>query len=211
MRVFLAFDITDTLRGLVAEWQEHLRQRGVRARWTAPGKTHLTALFVGDIADIDVPLLTEAARSACKKTAAFTGICGQPDVFGRVPRVIFLSVQDNPPGAFAAFAGCLRQAAKDAGINFPEADHDPHPHLTIARFRNRQESDTVRKVCTTDSNGLVLCEASPATLELAKKQVSACFSVLTLYKSTLYPQGPEYEALARFPLAGTGLDGRDRQ
>ena len=49
LRVFLAIELTPTVRAALARAQEKLRRTGARVTWTAEANLHLTLFFLGTI------------------------------------------------------------------------------------------------------------------------------------------------------------------
>ena len=192
-RLFLALDVPDDVREQLARCSADAELAG--ARWVSPPELHLTLRFLGGVPEAEVDALR--ARLAAVKAPAFRVALAGVGVFpGRwsnrnPPRVLWAGVTPAAPVAV------LKQAIDDVlGPDAEAAGRSFSPHITLARFK--------------DAPGRGL---SPY---LERHAALACVPFLVdgfrLYESRTLPDGPRYEALARYslpvplplPLSGSG-------
>ena len=124
MRLFAGvFPSTEALEKIVAVQQEMISKTTCKASWTKPEKMHLTLRFYGSCEDVEKPLtqiegsLSDIGRFSfhLQKAGGFPS--------ARRARVAFL----DPVESEKLFLIANRLKA--------EGERDPHPHLTLARFR----------------------------------------------------------------------------
>ncbi len=180
-RLFVALDVPESVKDMLQEIRETADLRG--ARWTKRPTWHITLHFIGDaaIAPVDDAL---SALSTDTQAAAFHLALNGLGVFpkrGR-PRVLWAGI-DAPP-ALATLHRLSGEALKTTGYQ-PEA-RAYHPHITLARFKSEAPGKQY----------LERYLASQASLK------SEPFPVhhITLYESTLTPEGAVYEVRGRYTL-----------
>jgi 2'-5' RNA ligase len=128
-RLFVAIDLPDSTRQLLADLDPHVR--GVR--WTDPAQMHLTLGFFDDVPDqIDAALREKLG--AIEFGAFFLPICGAGTFSAKGgPKVIWVGVGKAHPHLFQIHKRA-QEAALAAGL---EPELRPwHPHITIARCRD---------------------------------------------------------------------------
>lgn len=141
LRTFLALDIPDEVRNVVATVQERLAHTGTTMRAVHPASLHLTVRFIGDWEENRLAELCAAVSRATAGVAPFAvrfaGLGAFPNPAR--PRVIFLDCQGDPPDAFAR----LHQAveAELEGLGLPRDSRGFRPHLTLARVKGPPSSD----------------------------------------------------------------------
>src|SRR4051812_119950 len=60
MRVFIAVDLPEDVRGKLGEVERELRLASSSARWVAPESIHLTLKFIGEISEAGLDQVDEA-------------------------------------------------------------------------------------------------------------------------------------------------------
>ena len=173
-RLFVAFDLADGLRRLLAE-------AGRRIAETAGGSgvpaenLHATVVFLGDLAEDRLPGVAgalSAAEGPAVRVAA--GACRARPSASRA-RLVAVELAD-PSGALAERWRRLAEAVRRAA-GMPRDDRAPWPHVTVARLRRPARVD-VRGDWYSPEQMFDLPSA-------------------TLYRSHLSRRGgPRYEALA---------------
>jgi len=136
-RLFVAIDLPDSTRQLLADLDPHVR--GVH--WTDPAQMHLTLGFFDDVEDqIDVPLREKL--SAIEFGPFFLPINGVGTFSAKgAPKIIWIGVGKAHPHLFQIHKR-VQEAALAAGL---EPELRPwHPHITIARCRE-VSAQTLRK------------------------------------------------------------------
>jgi 2'-5' RNA ligase len=186
MRLFLAIEPDENVRGQVGELIDTLRSQTPGVRWTPREKLHLTLAFFGDVHESRVAELTARAAEVVYRHRAFDVTLAGAGVFPgwRKPRVVWLGIQD---------AGALESLARDVAhfsddLGFPR-DHPFAAHLTIGRISKPLPAG----VQNTLKKALLSWDAQHP-FEVSR---------VILMQSALRPSGSEYILLAAFPLGAT--------
>ncbi|HPG69107.1 MAG TPA: RNA 2',3'-cyclic phosphodiesterase [Candidatus Hydrogenedentes bacterium] len=187
MRSFIAIELPDSVRDLLAALVARLRQSGAKASWVKAENAHLTLRFLGDVAEHDLNRLAEWLTLAYRECPPFSlGIAGTgafPSI--RRPEVVWVGVApvEEPLLKVQAFA---ERGAVHIGLT-PET-RVYRPHLTVARIRDRHRTGRL-----------------PSMLEEEQAFSAGEFEVghVSLFHSQLTPSGPIYRKLREFPLCST--------
>jgi RNA 2',3'-cyclic 3'-phosphodiesterase len=166
-RLFVAIDVPDSTRQLVAALDPHIR--GVR--WTDPAQMHLTLGFYGNVPDAS-DLALRDRLTAIEFGAFFLPITGVGAFSAKgAPKIIWIGVGKAHPHLFQIHKR-VQEAALAAGL---EPELRPwHPHITIARCKD-VSAQSLRKFLQTNAGfdaGMIHVEA------------------FHLYSSKLTPAGP---------------------
>lgn len=177
-RLFVAIDLSDRARSLVAAEQKRIKTRaGGALRFVAAEQLHLTLAFMPAVEAARVPGIIAAIERGFDQRAfsmTFSGLGVLPPR-GR-PRVLYLDVTAGAADVVALQRSVANRLAEQ-GIALEERAFKPH--LTLARWRDGHAAD---------ARGL-LASASPVEIE---QTVSA----VTLYQSRLSSQGAVHASLA---------------
>lgn len=198
-RLFLAVPLPDDVQALVAELVASLGEEGWPVRWVQPEGSHLTLHFLGEtsperaeLVRLALPGAVAAHRPFDLRTAAF-GVF--PNF--RAPRVLWLGLH----GPVHRLESLQRDVGKTlAGLEFPIEDQPYHPHITLGRLRNsdgvktqlRGIPDAIKRRFVDSATGAAV---APPSRALPVREV-------LLMRSHLGRDGPRYETVAAFPLAG---------
>jgi 2'-5' RNA ligase len=184
MRLFVAVDVTDEVRGRALLVRERLGRAAGRIRWERPEKLHLTLRFLGDTAEDRLPAVLAAVERTAGSAAAgeveFGGLGVFPD--RGMPRVLWIGARDVG-GRLTALAEAMEAAAVELG--YPPERRSFTPHLTVARVEFVPRG--------TDLVGM-MPEADTAL------RASQPVTSTVVYRSELRRSGSEYVKLAQFEL-----------
>lgn len=188
LRAFIAVEIPEEVRALLAKEQLQLKPLGARVGWVAPENIHITMYFLGDIFGAQVEslgaMLKEAARGYAPFEIEVTGLgwFGPP----RSPRVIWAGIRD-PQKRLDALQQRIESGVRGLGLCTEERPF--HPHLTIGRVR---------------PGGHAALPALTRALEQAKDTVYGRCAVdaVRLMQSRLGSAGPRYSLLHEEKLKG---------
>jgi RNA 2',3'-cyclic 3'-phosphodiesterase len=173
--MFVALDLPEPQRSALAAWRDELVGGRADLRPVAPEALHVTLVFLGwQDADAAVDIAAAAFVEAAAPVLRAAGVRPLPP---RDPRLFALDLEDDGGRAVA-----LQTSVSAALRPWYQPEKRPFwPHVTLARVKRGR-----RRVPP-------LFEAPPPAEPFTARQ-------LTLYRSTLRPQGALYEPLARTEL-----------
>ena len=190
-RLFIALDLpNEFLEGLVA-WQREALGVREELRLLPKESLHVTLVFLGYQAERDV----ERISAVTFEEAAEPFELRPKEVIAvppRRPRLYAVALEDGAE-ALMQWQGRLAERLERGGFYKPEK-RPFWPHLTVARLKKEAGR---RKAGGRVSGGTGLPE-TPGLPEALATPFQA--RALTLYKSTLRPQGALYEPLATVDL-----------
>jgi 2'-5' RNA ligase len=197
MRLFVALDIDEDIRGRITRFLEGVRGFAPDARWVRAESLHVTLKFIGE-------KLEDEAEEIKRALEAITADSFEMNIrsYGffpgaQAPRVVWIGVEADPRLALLATAVDKRLAA----LNISEEEHAFSPHLTLARGAGGRGS--ARKK---EGNGH---PCHPFGLRYLQEKLAALptpeFGRMTaheffLFQSQPLPGGSRYTKLARFSL-----------
>ena len=177
-RLFLALDLPEPARASLVSWRDSLVAGRGDLRPVRPEALHVTLVFLGWQDESAAPRIAEAAFAALPggppPLLTPAGVRSLPP---RNPRLFALDLEDE--GGRASALQAAASAALEAGGWYRPEKRPFWPHLTLARVKRGE-----RRVAP-------LPDAPPPPSEPFEAPV------VTLYRSTLRPQGALYEPLAR--------------
>lgn len=179
MRLFVALDLPERLRGDLLDMQDGL---GL-GREVPEENLHLTLAFLGDCSEQEVEALHEMLDELRAPKVRLT-VHGAELFGGRRSSFLAASVERVPELVSLHEKTC--QGARMAGIALPRRRFKPH--VTLVRFSNRLPDIAQGRI------GAWLGTYGNARLAQAE---AVRFS---LYRSHLFEDGPVYEQLAEYPL-----------
>jgi 2'-5' RNA ligase len=181
VRVFVALDVPEEVRGALGYVISRLRETGSGARWIRPEGMHITLKFIGETPEATIPPIRGALaglRSPSPVEMSFRGLGFFPDA--RRPRVFWAGIESSPN--LGEIAASVERALEPLG--FPREARPFHPHLTLARLQPGVATDRLRE----------------AVKRLGAAEFGAARAAeFYLYQSVLKPSGAEYTRLASFP------------
>jgi 2'-5' RNA ligase len=186
-RTFVAVETSGEVQSRAAELIRRLRVVDAKVSWVLPANMHITLKFLGDQPDDAVAEICQAVQEGAAGVAPFEFLCRGAGAFPdlRRPRTLWLGVQ----GGLDEFVEL--HTAIDAALarrRFPKDRRGFRPHLTLGR---------VRQVGSDGEQMVRLLQEH----EQFEGGVTAVDEVV-VFASELTRSGPQYEVLARAPLAG---------
>ena len=183
MRAFIDIELSEAVRRAIEEFIAEFRKWGVRASWVKPENLHLTLRFLGEVDEATLAGLGDSLARAYRGTAPFCLEVAGAGCFPnpRRPSVLWAGVPDAPEVLWTVQA-IAETAAREWGLKAEGKTYTPH--VTVARIRDSRGRD-----------GLSKC------LDEAKRFRAGEFAVqnVSLFSSTLTPQGAIYRKLREFP------------
>ena len=194
MRLFVALDIDDNIRGRIARFLDGVHPFAPDARWARPESLHVTLKFIGEQPEETLRNITEALQTieASSLELNFRGCGFFPGA--RAPRVFWLGIEAS--SELTSLAAAVD--AKLATLNIPKEEHTFNAHLTLARSKGGSGSPRKRAGDGPNRSFQRLQEklAALPTPEFGTMTAREFF----LYRSQLAPGGSRYTKLAGFKL-----------
>jgi RNA 2',3'-cyclic 3'-phosphodiesterase len=182
--MFVALDLPDEARAAIAAWRDELVAGRRDLRPVRGTYLHVTLAFLGWQDEAAAERIASAAFAAAEGVAApRLAAAGVRPLPPRDPRLFALDLEDEDGRASRLQAAISRALA--AGRWYRPEKRPFWPHMTLARVKRNE-----RRVPP-------LPDAPPAPGQ------DFCARELTLYRSTLRPEGALYEPLARYELTPT--------
>jgi RNA 2',3'-cyclic 3'-phosphodiesterase len=185
IRSFLAIELSEGLKEIVAENIRELSQIPSKIKWVSPRQTHLTLKFFGSISYDTVEMISQTLSPIISDYPRFhitlKGLGAFPSLFR--PRVIWLSL-----GGKTEILRGLHQAIEGGlvPLGIPKEERPFQGHLTLGRNKDNQVNQELYR-----------------RLSQWVKEETTPFEVdeLVLFRSDLKPAGPEYSKLKTFLLS----------
>jgi RNA 2',3'-cyclic 3'-phosphodiesterase len=174
--MFVALDLPEGARDGLVEWRDRLIADRRDLRPVRPEALHVTLVFLGWQDESAADRIAGAAFEAASGAAPRLTPTGVRPVPPRDPRLFALDLDDEDDRAVALQAAISK--ALEAGRWYRPEKRPFWPHMTLARVKRG-----VRRAPP-------LGEEPPPREPFGARE-------LTLYRSTLRPQGALYEPLAR--------------
>ncbi|MBN1356860.1 RNA 2',3'-cyclic phosphodiesterase [bacterium] len=192
IRAFIAIDLPGAVKRSISEMQSALKPLLPGARWVQPEGIHLTVKFLGETSRSKIDNIGNAMREWMREFNHYRltprGLGVFPDI--RHPRVLWIGFRDTPDIHYRLVETIW---AHLVSYGYGREKRKEHPHLTLARFRDPRSTDDLESVIRQ-----IPADTTPP------------FTVtgLTLFQSTLSPEGARYTRLYHSPLV-TGIGGND--
>ena len=187
MRLFIAIDLPDEWRRILARPEESIGWLGRGVKWVEPRGMHLTLKFLGEVEEQLLPDIRNGMAAACEGIQPFTIRLRGTGVFpdAKRPRVYWAGIE-GPPSLLELQA---RVDAEMQRLGFDAEEREFRPHLTLARIK-----DPMGKQRMTDALLSYALESEPAEVR-----------ELLLMRSHLSSEGARYEPIGRCALGGDAL------
>jgi 2'-5' RNA ligase len=194
MRLFVALDIDDAIRGRIARFLDGVRGFSPDARWARPESLHVTLKFIGERPEEEVEKIKRTLEVITAEAFEmnFRGYGFFPGA--RAPRVFWVGIEAGPE--LSSLAATVDENL--ALLDIPKEEHAFNPHLTLARGGRGSGSPRKQKGDVPNRSFQQLQEklaALPAP-EFGTMTVREFF----LYRSQLSPSGSKYTKLGGFSL-----------
>ncbi len=179
MRTFIAIELDSEIRDYLAGIQEGLKKTGADVKWVQPQNIHLTLKFLGERDDKKIEKIKEILDAIVREKKCFAirlfNIGAFPEIDS--PRVIWVGI-DKGDQETKTIAEELEDKISKIGI--PKESRAFSSHITIGRVRSPH-------------NRIALIKSLIELPEIEHKEFRA--DKITLFKSTLSPEGPTYDTL----------------
>jgi len=187
MRAFIAIDLPREIKDYLAAVEEKLKAAAADVKWVKPANIHLTLKFLGEIdeqaKEAVIRVIQDTARDKDPFSLRLSCAGAFPDI--RYPRVVWIGT-DKGSDETTEIVRALEEKLEKIGI--AKETRQFRCHITIGRVKS-------------GVNRLKLAEKiEEADRELAGRQLEIPVTKIILFKSTLSPNGPTYEAVREINL-----------
>ncbi|MCE5203823.1 MAG: RNA 2',3'-cyclic phosphodiesterase [Actinomycetia bacterium] len=192
-RAFLAIALDDGLRGVLAQSAAAVRKNAPTWRgekWVSAQNLHVTLAFLGLLEPPALDAAQRLAETVCNDHSPYTlGLARViPAPRPRSASMLWATVSDGYDET-SELADELATRLVEVGYEPPAREFTPH--ITLVRARRPRPVPSLALDAAND----VIASAEPLDLAMSVQGV-------TVYSSTLTPQGPVYDQLAFLPLRG---------
>ena len=182
MRIFIAFDISDKAKDDIVNLIDHLNSwfpKGIK--WVPKENLHITCQFVGNIKAKDIWLLDEFIEEKTLDLFEFLITDAKIEIVPTVnPKTIWLRFNTENKQIFSLHRK-IRKFLQEYGYDLDNKKFKIH--ITLGRIKSQINPKKINEI-----------------EKFALKHNKYKIKTMTLYKSTLYPDGPVYESLAKYKL-----------
>ena len=189
MRTFIAIELPEATRTALYDFRELLRRKGMHATWVKPEAMHLTLRFLGDITEEQSDALSTFLATHYQGMTSLVLLVRSIGAFPSVkkPNILWAGIE-TLQGELEVVQQVAETGARKIGLE-PETK-DFHPHVTLARFKKREDSRLASQYI------------KPYLAEGMTPEFGYEFKALNvvLFSSTLTKSGPIYKKLQEFPL-----------
>jgi len=187
-RLFIAINLPEKIKNRLASYQNNWPQ--LPAKWTRPENLHITLLFLGNVAEQDIPAALEIVKNTAQKyppvNLKLTKISyGPPQKIP--PRMVWILAEKNE--FLADLKKDIEQQLIDQNVHFQIEDRGFVPHITFARLNNWE-----------------LRQIDPEEVPQIDEAINFDFEAKTieLMESQAKKSGAEYDILESCELKGEG-------
>jgi RNA 2',3'-cyclic 3'-phosphodiesterase len=182
MRAFIAIELPEEIKTALLNSQKKLRACGADVKWVEAKNIHLTLKFLGEIDEARRKSIEEILEAAAATQNPYTIQISSAGAYPAMhsPRVIWAGI-DRGDRETKDLAKILEEKIEKTGI--PKEERPFSSHITIGRTR----SGMGRENLIEGLEGLAKDYKEMPLEFLAGK--------ITLFKSTLTPSGPVYDAV----------------
>ena len=179
MRTFIAIDLSEEAQQELTQLQSELKTSQADVKWVDPKNIHLTLKFLGEISDQQVTQVKATLDKIAPQFKPYETTLSGIGAFPKLdhPRVVWVGIEDAK-GETKEIASKIE--AELEKIGFKKEDREFKAHLTIGRVRSSKNKDKLKSIIQSISFA---------------PQSKNPINDITLYQSTLTPQGPIYTIL----------------
>lgn len=184
VRAFIALELTSEIQNQLKQAQDGLKKAGADVKWVEPSGIHLTLKFLGNVSLELIGEIKKHLDALVKDHRRFELSISELGAFPKkeYPRVIWVGI---PRGRDQTIELAKDLQERLINLGFMKEKRDFKPHLTLGRVRSNHNRSQLTKL-------LESVTVLPKTMQA---------ETLTLFKSTLTPQGAIYEALHKAKLS----------
>ncbi len=180
MRTFIAIEIPEEIKTVLAALQNKLRRAAATVSWTKPENIHLTLKFLGEIEEQKLGQIESACLAAAAETASFTLNISDAGAFPdhKQPRVIWVGL-GGETASLTDLQSRLDQRLSELG--FEKETRPFQAHLTLGRVKAPKNTR----------------ELMAELINYRPPALSFVVDEIVLMRSQLHPAGSIYTPLTR--------------
>lgn len=184
VRSFIALELTPEIHKQLGQIQAELKESGADVKWVNPEGIHLTLKFLGSVSPQLIEEIKVTIDQLAREHKPFELKVSRVGAFPKVeyPRVIWVGIEDGS-GQTVKLAENL--AERLIHLGFLKEKRAFKPHLTLGRVRSAHKRTQLKELVS--------------SVIFPERTMQA--EVLTLFKSTLTPQGAIYQPLHQAKLS----------
>jgi len=182
MRTFIAIALPQQIKDYLAQLEDRLKATQADVKWVTPENIHLTLKFLGERDDKKVEKIKQILEEAAGKRQPFQMRLSSVGAFPKIssPRVVWVGLDKGDRETIELAMDLEERIAK---VGIPKEERPFSSHITIGRIRSPKNREKLVQELKNLENKTI-----EENLEFQAAQI-------TLFKSTLTPQGPIYEIL----------------
>lgn len=184
IRAFIAIELNENIRNLLAKIQGYLKQLECDIKWVKPQNLHITIKFLGDVALQQLDAIKEGLQTTMTEIQPFAFTLTELGTFpdAKRPRVVWVGIDDQNLQA-KKIAELTENTL--AQLGFKKEDKKFSPHITIGRIKSNKNLHQLS----------MEIKRYPLPTDIVQS-----ITHISVYKSTLTPSGPIYEVLDKIQL-----------
>jgi 2'-5' RNA ligase len=182
MRTFIAIELPQEIKDALGRLQGQLKASGADVKWVAPNNIHLTLKFLGEIDDSQLDGVKRIIEDVAKSQSCFSIHLSSLGAFPKInfPRVIWVGFSEGDTETKEIAKELEERIAK---VGIPKETRPFSSHITIGRVRSALNREKLIQSLQAIAN------------DFDRQSLFCIVTKVTLFKSTLTPQGPIYEIL----------------
>jgi len=182
IRSFIALPTQLNAQQAIAGIQTKLKATQVDVKWESQNKFHITLVFLGNVEQPKLELLSTALAKSVQQFSSFTIAYKSIGAFPNIQnqRVVWIGTKSNQTVLDLQTA----TANKCAEFGFPKEDRLFHPHITLGRVKETRN----------------IVRLTEAIKTITFEPIETLCSEILLMKSELHPSGSIYTILKSLPL-----------
>ncbi len=183
IRCFIAITLDTRTKSIIEKIQQDLSDRDLSVRWVKPEIAHITLKFLGAVPLNHLETVRLTIRECLIGCQAFSFALSRLGAYPNLhrPNVVWLGI-DDPDEHIETLVDRLEDQL--TRIGFKREQRVFHSHVTIGRFKEEIKNASLAPVMEKYE---------------VQNHTQPCRQI-TLFKSTLHPCGPQYDALETFQL-----------
>ena len=192
MRTFIAIELPPEIQKTLSRYQNKLKRTGIDVKWVEDKNIHLTLKFIGEINENQLHSIIQALREISRIHAGFEITLSSIGAFPGIqsPRVIWAGISKGD----AEIKNLAREIEKRiSALGFQKETREFSSHITLGRTRSSSGKEEFKKIIPDINNAF------------SAESIGCVIKEIILFKSTLTPRGPIYEAVEKFGLVLEGI------